>query len=457
LGDNYGARLYNLSVAKLAEKNAARQKYLEEQLALQEFKDSEELTFQPKVNRSSPPYVKRRHEDERFSYFCSTYDRLYYGKDKYQEIVVQRAYEVIQRWMRAWVTRRVFHIRLRKILVAQEYVRRWMSKVEVDKLRPTVENAIIEGKAVEGQNLTVHCELTRCDAERTLFIWARQAPDSDQFVTVLDTAAATRRLVGRDIGCLIRCTVIPVHPRGIRGVPATVYLGGTPGTSGEVGKICKEGEEPVRVACGEPHVSQMTLAHKPSVPTKIAPRITYAGGNQGPIGIKWLYRLSETESWKPLPPKNVKNMVYHASLMDAKKFIRVEVTPVRDDGLVGPVRHEDVSPLRIDEELMEKVQSVAAGKILRDKKSVAFVVTANGTELNLIFSKKGWSLQEGKKVYEKLAGNWKKSPAVTIEDGFQTSGLVFEHPNKSPVVVTFSNHTERDISYLLFELLHKTA
>lgn len=183
------------------------------------------------------------------------------------------------------------------------------------------QNLAIFGEPIEGETLTAQGEVvSRGGCE---FNWSRRLPDKPDAEWIDGALSATYVPVFEDIGHIVAVTV-------------------TPAGGGEGAGVTVQTSEKIKVA--HPQIRNIRIEGGPFHSSLFSVRGDYVGGVEGRSIIQW-YKIKNGIT---TALAHATEATFQPTVDDVTCMLRVDYTPVREDGVVGELRTAECSPIKID-------------------------------------------------------------------------------------------------------------
>lgn len=214
----------------------------------------------------------------------------------------------------------------------------------------SIDSVSLSGTYVEGQTVSV---AVTGFSKTLVYQWYRKPAGAQAFSLIASARRETYQLALADVGCVIKVDVVPIF-RDMQGRPASA-------------------ETPVvEAALPEFRSPKLSVSRSGFHDTQFSFTGTYFGGVASVPRIRWL-RARKDGDFEEIP--GATGPTYEASIDDVGYRIRVEYTPIRNDGVTGKLLTET-----FDEEIQMKEDLKRHVEGLSKAKEIMFEVKQVGTD-----------------------------------------------------------------------------
>lgn len=199
----------------------------------------------------------------------------------------------------------------------------------------------IFGNPIEGSELQASGEIMApgMDVRSADYEWARKKPEETEWQAIPGAALDTYTPTAEDIGYLIQCTATPRTDTNEEGPPVVACI-----------------TEKIKIAL--PSIRNLRIEGGPYHTAAYRIRADYVGGIEGDSIKQWF----KIKGGVTTGISGATDFVYQPSIDDVACVLKVEYTPVREDGRKGQSQTAESHPLRIDPTVGKTVKNyIVAG------------------------------------------------------------------------------------------------
>ena len=283
----------------------------------------------------------------------------------------------------------------------------------------TLSDFAIFGVPEEGQLLWVGGELPSQFEDRYLtYQWLQREtmdPDDDWMeIDNADTAEYTP--TAEDVGFYLQCTCTATTPDGE-----------------EMPPMVAQTTERIRVAF--PRMIGMKVVGGPYHTAAYTIQGRYVGGIEGESVIQW-YKIKKGQIE---PIVGARDFAYQPGVDDVACTLRVEYTPVREDGIKGVTVQADSTPLKIDPTVAKAIKANIVAS--NAEFNVRFIDRGQEVAQQIVVNNKQLRIRERKNV--KVKADLGPGVSIILEAQAQTFKILID--GKPPLTFRAADAKQRDI------------